>query len=98
MSMSRQLTTSLSPSRRSTIIRRSSPAERIRDALKAAGLRMARPKFVYRERPKGDPDAATQIARRFANSKPDVIVPISTPSALPSSGRRSESGGVRGCH
>src|SRR5262245_54976118 len=54
----------------------------IRDALKAAGYEDGKNlKFVY-EGAKGDPAAATQIARRFAQSKPDVIVPISTPSAL----------------
>ena len=54
----------------------------IRDALKAAGYEDGKNlKFVY-ESAKGDPAAAAQIARRFAQSKPDVIVPISTPSAL----------------
>jgi putative tryptophan/tyrosine transport system substrate-binding protein len=54
----------------------------IRDALKAAGYEDGKNlEFVY-ENAKGDSDEATQIARRFAQSKPDVIVPISTPSAL----------------
>jgi putative tryptophan/tyrosine transport system substrate-binding protein len=54
----------------------------IRDALKAAGYEDGKNlKFVY-ESAKGDPAAATEIARRFAKSKPDVIVPISTPSAI----------------
>jgi putative ABC transport system substrate-binding protein len=54
----------------------------IRDALKAAGYEDGKNlKFVY-ESAKGDPAAATDIARRFAQSKPDVIVPISTPSAM----------------
>ena len=54
----------------------------IRDALKAAGYEDGKNlKFVY-ESAKGDPAAATEIARRFAKSKPDVIVPISTPSAM----------------
>jgi len=54
----------------------------IRDALKAAGYEEGKNlKFVY-ESAKGDPAAATQIARKFAQSKPDVIVPISTPSAV----------------
>lgn len=54
----------------------------IRDALKAAGYEDGKNlKFVY-ESAKGDPATATEIARRFAKSKPDVIVPISTPSAM----------------
>jgi putative tryptophan/tyrosine transport system substrate-binding protein len=54
----------------------------IRDALKAAGYEDGKNlEFVY-ENAKGDSDEAAQIARRFAQSKPDVIVPISTPSAL----------------
>ena len=54
----------------------------IRDALKAAGYEDGKNlKFVY-ESAMGDPAAATEIARRFAKSKPDVIVPISTPSAM----------------
>jgi len=53
----------------------------VRDALKAAGYEDGKNlKFVY-ESAKGDPAMATQIARRFAQSKPTVIVPISTPSA-----------------
>jgi putative ABC transport system substrate-binding protein len=54
----------------------------IRDALKAAGYEEGKNlKFVY-ESAKGDPAAAEQIARRFAKSGADVIVPISTPSAM----------------
>ena len=54
----------------------------IRDALEAAGYVDGKNlKFVY-ESAKGDPAAADRIARQFARSKPDVIVPISTPSAL----------------
>jgi putative ABC transport system substrate-binding protein len=54
----------------------------IRDALKAAGYEDGKNlEFVY-ESANGDPDAATQIARRFAQSKPNAIVPISTPSAM----------------
>ena len=54
----------------------------IRDALRAAGYEDGKNlTFVY-ESAKGDADTATQIARRFAKKKPDVIVPISTPSAL----------------
>jgi putative ABC transport system substrate-binding protein len=54
----------------------------IRDALKAAGYEDGKNlKFVY-ESAKGDPAAADRIARRFAKSGADVIVPISTPSAL----------------
>src|SRR5262249_42631513 len=54
----------------------------IHDALKAAGYEDGKNlKFIY-ESAKGDPAAADRIAREFARSKPDVIVPISTPSAL----------------
>src|SRR5262245_10036336 len=54
----------------------------IHDALQAAGYEDGKNlKFVY-EGAKGDPAAADRIAREFARSKPDVIVPISTPSAL----------------
>ena len=55
--------------------------EGIRDALKAAGYVAGKNlKFVY-ENAQGDPAAATAIARKFAKDKPNVIVPISTPSA-----------------
>ena len=53
----------------------------IRDALKAAGYEDGKNlKFIF-ESAGGDPAAATEIARKFAREKPDVIVPISTPSA-----------------
>jgi putative tryptophan/tyrosine transport system substrate-binding protein len=53
----------------------------IRDALKAAGYADGKNlKFVY-ESAKGDPATALAIARRFNQAKPNVIVPISTPSA-----------------
>jgi putative tryptophan/tyrosine transport system substrate-binding protein len=53
----------------------------IRDALKAGGYEEGKNlTFVY-ENAAGDLAAATQIARKFAKRKPDVIVPISTPSA-----------------
>jgi putative tryptophan/tyrosine transport system substrate-binding protein len=55
--------------------------EGIRDALKAAGYISGKNlEFVY-ESARGDPAAATAIARKFAKDKPNVIVPISTPSA-----------------
>ena len=55
--------------------------EGIRDALKAAGYVSGKNlEFVY-ESAQGDPAAATAIARKFAKDKPNVIVPISTPSA-----------------
>jgi putative ABC transport system substrate-binding protein len=55
--------------------------EGIRDALKAAGYVTGKNlKFVF-ENAQGDPAAATAIARKFAKDKPNVIVPISTPSA-----------------
>src|SRR5262249_39474998 len=54
----------------------------IHDALKAAGYQDGKNlRFIY-ESAKGDPAAADRIARQFASDKPDVIVPISTPSAL----------------
>ena len=53
----------------------------IRDALKAAGYADGKNlKFLY-ESAKGDPATALAIARRFNQAKPNVIVPISTPSA-----------------
>ncbi len=53
----------------------------IRDALKAAGFEHGKNlKFVY-ESAQGNPGTAVQIARKFVGEKPNVIVPISTPSA-----------------
>jgi putative ABC transport system substrate-binding protein len=54
----------------------------IRDALKAAGYEEGKNLTLVYESAKGDPAAADRIARKFAKSKPNVIVPISTPSAL----------------
>jgi putative ABC transport system substrate-binding protein len=55
--------------------------EGIGDALKAAGYEDGKNlKFIF-ESAEADFAAATEIARRFARDKPDVIVPISTPSA-----------------
>jgi len=53
----------------------------IRDALKSAGYEDGKSLKLMFESAEGDLTAATEIARRFAREKPDVIVPISTPSA-----------------
>lgn len=53
----------------------------IRDELKAQGLEAGRNlRFEY-ESAQGNPGTAAQIARKFVGDRPDVIVPISTPSA-----------------
>jgi putative ABC transport system substrate-binding protein len=53
----------------------------VRDALKSAGYEDGRTlEFIY-ENARGDLASATDIARKFAQQKPAVIVPISTPSA-----------------
>jgi putative ABC transport system substrate-binding protein len=52
----------------------------IRDGLKAAGWDGDKIEFSY-ESAQGNPATAAQIARRFIGEAPDVIVPISTPSA-----------------
>ncbi|MCZ7657654.1 MAG: ABC transporter substrate-binding protein [Xanthobacteraceae bacterium] len=53
----------------------------IRDGLAAAGYKDGvNLDFVYRSA-QGNPGTAAQIARQFAGESPDVIVPISTPSA-----------------
>jgi putative ABC transport system substrate-binding protein len=53
----------------------------IRDGLAAAGYKVGdNLEFVYRSA-QGNPATAAQIARQFAGEAPDVIVPISTPSA-----------------
>ncbi len=53
----------------------------VKDALNAAGYKEGENlKFVY-ESAQGNPATAAQIARQFAGDAPDVIVPISTPSA-----------------
>jgi putative ABC transport system substrate-binding protein len=53
----------------------------IRDELKAAGYEEGKNlRFVY-ESAQGNPGTAVQIAQKFVGDDPDVIVPISTPSA-----------------
>lgn len=53
----------------------------IRDALKNAGYEDGKTlEFIY-ESANGNPASAADIARKFAQEKPSVIVPISTPSA-----------------
>ncbi|AXS42647.1 ABC transporter substrate-binding protein [Breoghania sp. L-A4] len=53
----------------------------VKDALEAAGYKTGENlNFVY-ESAQGNPATATQIARKFVGDRPDVIVPISTPSA-----------------
>ncbi|MBP2311947.1 ABC transporter substrate-binding protein [Azospirillum soli] len=51
------------------------------DALKAAGFTPGQNLKVEYQSAQGNPATAAQIARQFAGSRPDVIVPISTPSA-----------------
>jgi len=53
----------------------------VKDALAAAGFKEGENlKFVYQSA-QGNPATAAQIARQFVGEAPDVIVPISTPSA-----------------
>jgi putative ABC transport system substrate-binding protein len=52
----------------------------IRDELTASGFGGSSLNFVY-ESAQGNPGTAGQIARKFVGERPDVIVPISTPSA-----------------
>ena len=53
----------------------------VKEALAAAGYKEGENlKFVYQSA-QGNPATAAQIARQFAGDGPDVIVPISTPSA-----------------
>lgn len=53
----------------------------VRDTLAAAGYKEGENlKFVF-ESAQGNPATAAQIARQFAGDEPNVIVPISTPSA-----------------
>ncbi|MBX6320782.1 MAG: ABC transporter substrate-binding protein [Rhodospirillaceae bacterium] len=53
----------------------------IKEALKEAGYEEGKNlKFVY-ESAQGNPGTAVQIAQKFVGENPDVIVPISTPSA-----------------
>lgn len=51
------------------------------EALKEAGWTSGQNLKVEYQSAQGNPATAAQIARQFAGSKPDVIVPISTPSA-----------------
>ena len=54
----------------------------VKDALTAAGYKEGENlKFIY-ESAQGNPATAAQIARQFAGEAPNVIVPISTPSAF----------------
>src|SRR5690606_12865679 len=53
----------------------------VRDALEAAGYKEGEGlTFIYQSA-QGNPATAAQIARQFVGDGPDVIVPISTPSA-----------------
>ena len=53
----------------------------VRDALEAAGYKEGEGlTFIYQSA-QGNPATAAQIARQFIGDAPDVIVPISTPSA-----------------
>ena len=55
----------------------------VKDALAEAGFKEGENlKFVYQSA-QGNPATAAQIARQFVGEAPDVIVPISTPSASP---------------
>ncbi|MBK3736401.1 ABC transporter permease [Azospirillum brasilense] len=51
------------------------------EALKAAGYTPGDSLKVEYQSAQGNPATAAQIARQFAGARPDVIVPISTPSA-----------------
>jgi putative ABC transport system substrate-binding protein len=51
------------------------------EALKEAGFVQGQNLKVEYQSAQGNPATAAQIARQFAGSRPDVIVPISTPSA-----------------
>ncbi|MBP2298398.1 ABC transporter substrate-binding protein [Azospirillum picis] len=51
------------------------------EALKEAGWIQGKSLTVEYQSAQGNPATAAQIARQFAGSRPDVIVPISTPSA-----------------
>lgn len=51
------------------------------DALKAAGFTPGQNLKVEYQSAQGNPATAAQIARQFVGARPDVIVPISTPSA-----------------
>lgn len=51
------------------------------DALKAAGFTPGQDLRIDYQSAQGNPATAAQIARQFVGARPDVIVPISTPSA-----------------
>ncbi len=51
------------------------------EALKAAGFTPGETLKVEYQSAQGNPATAAQIARQFVGARPDVIVPISTPSA-----------------
>jgi len=53
----------------------------IRDELAAAGYEVGHNLDFLYESAQGNPATAAQIARKFIGDRPDVIVPISTPSA-----------------
>ncbi|WP_075291705.1 ABC transporter substrate-binding protein [Pararhizobium arenae] len=53
----------------------------VKDALAAAGYKEGENLTFLYESAQGNPATAAQIARQFAGEGPDVIVPISTPSA-----------------
>ena len=53
----------------------------IKDELAAAGYEQGRNLDFRFESAQGNPATAAQIARKFVGEAPDVIVPISTPSA-----------------
>lgn len=58
----------------------------VRDGLIEAGYKEGENlEFIY-ESAQGNPATAAQIAREFAGSSPDVIVPIATPSAQAAAG------------
>lgn len=53
----------------------------VRDELEAAGFEEGKNLTFTYESAQGNPATAAQIARKLVGDKPDVIVPISTPSA-----------------
>ena len=53
----------------------------VRDELAAAGFEVGKNLTFLYETAQGNPATAAQIARKFIGEAPDVIVPISTPSA-----------------
>ncbi|MBP0573861.1 hypothetical protein J8J27_24485, partial [Mycobacterium tuberculosis] len=53
----------------------------VKDALEAAGYKVGGNLVFSYKSAQGNPATAAQIARQFAGEAPNVIVPISTPSA-----------------